>query len=150
MTKSHMSKLVVIAIATAAAGALSMTLPATAAAGGSPDMTGKTFSQAKAALTQAGYTAVSQITIGDRTASGDCKVIRQEDLPSAITGWSASNISSNGVFIGGDQPTLYPGPGFGDIPASGRVLLTLSCYSANDASASHPTGSGDITTKPSQ
>jgi hypothetical protein len=77
-------------------------------------------------------------------------VIGQWDLPSGITGWSTSNTTNDGVFIGGDQPTLYPGPGFGDIPTTGQVILTLACYGAKDASPARPTGSGDINTKKPQ
>jgi hypothetical protein len=52
------------------------------------------------------------------------------------------------IFVGGDQPTLYPGPGFGNIPTAGQVMLTLSCYQASDVSQTQVTGSGSITTKP--
>jgi hypothetical protein len=118
-------------------------------AAASPDMSGKTYSQAQSELVQMGYTAIAQVVIGDKTAQGDCKVIRQQDLPSAISGWSTSQLSTNGVFVGGDQPTLYPikVPG---IPTPGRVMLTLACYRAKDASAAHLTGSGDVNTKKPQ
>jgi hypothetical protein len=65
-------------------------------------------------------------------------------FPSA---WSTSQ-TVNGDFIGGDQPTLYPGPGFGDIPVPGRVMLTLSCYRASGGpDMSVATGKGDINSK---
>jgi hypothetical protein len=126
-----------------------MTLSSTGVAGAAPDMSGKTFSEAQAALKQAGYTAVVSTSVGDKTAQGDCKVIRSQSPPTGITGWSASAIAANGTFIGGDQPTLYPIT-LPNVPASGLVLLTLSCYAASDVAAGQATGTGDITTKPSQ
>jgi PASTA domain-containing protein len=148
MNRSHVKVLVVTATAAAEACATLLT-SAVAAAAPSPDMTGKTFSDAQTALKQAGFTAVVANTFGDKLAQGDCKVIAQRDVPSGLTGWSTSN-TTNGIFTGGDQPTLYPGPGFGDIPATGRVMLTLACYGAKDPGPSRPTGSGDINTKKSQ
>ena len=148
MSKFHAHKAALVAVAAATAGTASAVLCTAGVAGASssPDVTGKTFSQAQAALKTSGYTAVVQAVVGDKTAQGDCKVIHQVDVPSAITGWSTSNLSTNGVFVGADQPTLYPIT-LPYIPASGRVMLTLSCYGASDANPSHPTGSGDITTK---
>jgi hypothetical protein len=129
---------VAIAVVTGT-GASSLALWSAAVAGASPDMTGKSYSDAKTALSQAGFTAVASVVVGDKTgAQSSCKVVHQQDFP--ITA----------IFVGGDQPTLYPGPGFGNIPTAGQVLLTLSCYQASDVSQSQPTGSGDITTKPTQ
>ena len=79
---------------------------------------------------------MASVAVGDETARSNCTVVHQQDFP--ITA----------IFVGGDQPTLYPGPGFGNIPTSGQVLLTLSRYQASDVSLSQATGSGDITTKP--
>jgi hypothetical protein len=149
MNRSHVKVLVATAAAAGEAWAMLLT-SAVASAASSPDVTGKTFSDAQTALKQAGFTAVVANTFGDKLAQGDCKVIGQRDLPTGLTGWSASNTTNDGIFIGGDQPTLYPGPGFGDIPATGRVMLTLACYGAKDAGPSRPTGSGDINTKKSQ
>jgi hypothetical protein len=137
-----------IVLAAAAAGAAAMPLFASAA-GASPDMTGKTFSEAQAALKMSGYTAVANAAIGDKTAQSDCKVIRQQDMNSGISGWSTSQTSANAQFVGGDQPTLYPIT-LPNVPTTGQVLLTLACYHASDAATGHPTGTGSITTKPSQ
>jgi hypothetical protein len=145
MNKSYVKKLTVIGAA-AAAGAGLMTLLDTGVAGASPDVSGKTFSEAQAALKRYGYTAAAMTAVGDKTAQSDCKVVRQQDINTPTPGWPTSQLV-NGVFVGGDQPTLYPGPGFGDIPTTGQVLLTLDCYPAGDAGLSHPTGSGDINTK---
>ena len=85
-------------------------------------------------------------TFGDKLAQGDLQSDRPAGCTSGLTGWSTSN-TTNGIFTGGDQPTLYPGPGFGDIPTTGQVMLTLACYGAKDAGPARPTGSGDINTK---
>jgi hypothetical protein len=140
MRKSTLNKVVILAAAAVAAGSLSITLFSTGVAGASPDMTGKTFSQAQAALSQAGYTAVASIAIGDKQSQANCKVVRQQDL------------STSAVFVGGDQPTLYPirtPAGTMSIPTAGQVLLTLACYGAGNVGQGQATGSGDITTKPS-
>ena len=47
------------------------------------------------------------------------------------------------------QPTLYPIT-LPNVPASGRVLLTLACYGGSNIAAGQATGNGDITGKPSQ
>ena len=80
MKKSHVKVLVAAAAAGGVACATLLT-SAVAAAAPSPDMTGKTFSDAQTALTQAGFTAVVANTFGDKLAQGDCKVIAQRDVP---------------------------------------------------------------------
>jgi hypothetical protein len=147
MKKPHLQKLVVVAAAAAGAGLTWMTLFSTGVAGASPDMTGKTFSEASAALKMAGYTPIVSIAIGDKTAQGDCKVVRQQDIPAAIS-WVSSQTSSNGVFIGGDQATLYPVQ-LPNVPVAGRVWLTLACYGGPGVTGGQATGSGSISTKPS-
>ena len=136
MEKSKLRRSAAIAVGTSACASV-LALSSAAVAGASPDMTGKSYSDAKTALSQAGFSAVASVVVGDKTSQSSCKVVRQQDFP--ITA----------IFVGGDQPTLYPGPGFGNIPTSGQVLLTLSCYNASDINQSQLTGSGSITTKPS-
>jgi hypothetical protein len=136
MEKSKLRRVAAFAVVTGTG--VSLALWSAAVAGASPDMTGKSYSDAKTALGQAGFTAVASVVVGDKTAQSSCKVVHQQDLP--ITA----------IFVGGDQPTLYAGPGFGNIPTAGQVMLTLSCYQASDVSQTQPTGSGDITTKPTQ
>ena len=72
-----MTKLIVFAAG--AVGAIAMSLTLISAAIGSPDTSGQTFAEAKAALTAAGYTVVVSTTVGDKLAQGDCTVIRQQD-----------------------------------------------------------------------
>ncbi|HXA91054.1 MAG TPA: hypothetical protein VNW96_21335 [Mycobacterium sp.] len=134
MEKSKLRRVAAFAVVTGTG--VSLALWSAAVAGASPDMTGKSYSDAKTALGQAGFTAVASVVVGDKTAQSSCKVVHQQDLP--ITA----------IFVGGDQPTLYAGPGFGNIPTAGQVMLTLSCYQASDVSQTQATGSGDITTKP--
>jgi len=135
MEKPKLRRFAAVAVG-AGACASSLALWSAAVAGASPDMTGKSYSDAKSALGQAGFTAVASVAVGDKTPQSSCKVVHQQDFP----------ISA--IFVSGDQPTLYPGPGFGNIPTSGQVLLTLSCYQATDVNQSQVTGSGSITTKP--
>ena len=134
MSRSYLGSVVAVAVAICAGASLGLWSAPTAAAT-SPDVTGKTYSDAQAALKSAGFTAVIATTVGDKTPQSSCKVVRQQDFP--ITA----------VFVGGDQPTLYP-VNLPQIPTSNQVLLTLVCYPASDASQSQPTGTGDITTKP--
>jgi hypothetical protein len=142
--KPHVKNLIVGAAAVAAAGASSMTLFSTGVAGAAPDMTGKTFSEAQAALSQNGYTAVAQVAIGDKVPQSNCIVMRQQPLSGGFPAWDTQQ-TVNGVFVGGDAPTLYPNnPTL--YPSSTQVLLTLSCYAVGDATQGSPTGSGDITT----
>jgi hypothetical protein len=115
-------------------------------AAASPDMTGKTYSDAQSALKQAGFTAVLSVAVGDKLAQGDCKVIHQHDMTPGIASWITSNTVNN-VFVGGDQPTNFTGPGYGNQPTAGRVMLTLSCYGAKDSASGLATGTGDINTK---
>jgi beta-lactam-binding protein with PASTA domain len=68
-----------IVFAAGAVGAIAMSLTLISAASGSPDTSGQTFAEAKAALTAAGYTVVVSTTVGDKLAQGDCTVIRQQD-----------------------------------------------------------------------
>jgi hypothetical protein len=116
------------------------------AAATTPNIVGKSYSDAKAVLSMAGLTPVTAGVIGDKTAQSDCKVIAQHDAQPGLQGWATAD-TTNGVFIGGDQPTLYAGPGFGNIPTAGRVFLTLACYAASDAAPGQATGTGDINTK---
>ena len=134
MKKSYAQKLIVLGVAGVTAGMASLTLSSTGVAGASPDMSGKTFSEAQAALGAMGYTAVAATVIGDKASQGNCKVVRQQDFP------------TSNVFVGGDQPTLYPVK-LPNVPTAGQVLLTLSCYNAKDAAPGQATGSGDINTK---
>jgi hypothetical protein len=145
--KPDITKPTLCVVAAAVAAAAAALLTAGVAAAASPDVSGKTFSQAQAALKQAGYTAVVATAFGDKTAKGNCKVIGQHDLAGGPPASWVTSATVTGVFVGGDQPTLYPGPGFGDMPTTGRVMLTLACYSAGDAGAAHPTGTGDVNTK---
>ena len=134
VTRPNRGGVVAVAVAILAGASFGLWSAPTSAA--SPDVTGKTYSDAQSALKMAGFTAVIATTVGDKTPQSSCKVVHQQDFP----------ISA--IFVGGDQPTLYPGPGFGNIPTSGQVLLTLSCYQATDVNQSQVTGSGSITTKP--
>jgi hypothetical protein len=146
MTKSYGKRLV--AVAAVAGGATSIALFASGVAAASPDMTGKTFSQAQTALSQAGLTAVAASYIGDKTAQADCTVVSQRDVAGGFPDWATSN-TVNGVFIG-RSPTQFTGGGFGNNPTQGQVLLTLACYPVGDATAGRATGSGDITTTKAQ
>jgi hypothetical protein len=143
MKKSPMRTLIVLAVA-AGASATALSCPGVAAA--SPDQTGKAWSDAQTSLKYAGYAPVATSIIGDRGPTSSCKVIRQQDWIPGNNNWIISN-TVNGVFVGNDQPTLYPGstPYF---PTAGTVFVTLACYGAKDVAAGTVTGSGDITTKP--
>jgi hypothetical protein len=132
-------------VVTAAATGAALLTPGVAEAT-TPNIVGKTYSDAKAVLSMAGLTPITAGVIGDKTAQSDCRVIAQRDAQPGLQGWNTAD-TINGVFVGGDQPTLYAGPGFGDIPTSGRVFLTLACYGSPDASPARPTGTGDINTK---
>ena len=134
-----------LVVTVAAAGATLLT-HGVAQATKTPNIVGKTYSDAQSALKMAGLTPVVAGVIGDKTAQSACKVVAQHDAMAGLQGWITSQ-TVNGVFTGGDQPTLYAGPGFGDIPTSGRVFVTLACYPASDAGPAKPTGSGDINTK---
>ncbi len=136
MNKSYVQKFVVLGVAGAAAGLASLTLTSTGVAGAQPSVTGKTYSEAQATLSATGYTAVVASVIGDKTAQSNCMVVRQQDFP------------TTNVFIGGDQPTLYPVK-LPNVPTSGQVFLTLACYNSKDVAAGQATGSGDINSKPS-
>ena len=136
MSRSYLGSVVAVAVAICAGASLGLWSAPTAAAT-SPDVTGKTYSDAQAALKSAGFTAVIATTVGDKTPQSSCKVVRQQDFP--ITA----------VFVGGDQPTLYPIT-LPNVPTSNQVMLTLVCYQASDAKQSQATGTGDITTKPTQ
>jgi hypothetical protein len=116
----------------------------------SPDMTGESYSDASAALKGAGFTPIVQSVVGDKTAQGDCTVIRQKDVTPGLAAWVTSN-TVNGVFVGGDQPTNFSGPGYGNEPSAGRVMLTLACYPGPKVAPGLATGTGDINAaKPSK
>ena len=134
MEKPKLRRFAAVAVG-AGACASSLALWSAAVAGASPDMTGKSYSDAKSALGQAGFTAVASVAVGDKTPQSSCKVVHQQDFPIAA------------VFVGGDQPTLYPVT-LPNVPTSNQVMLTLVCYPASDASQSRATGKGDITKKP--
>jgi hypothetical protein len=133
-----------LVVTVAAAGATLLTHGVAEAT--TPNIVGKTYSDAKAVLSMAGFTPVTANVIGDKTAQSSCRVIAQRDAQPGLQGWNTSQ-TVNGVFVGGDQPTLYAGPGFGNMPVAGRVFLTLACYAASDAGPGSPTGSGDVNTK---
>jgi hypothetical protein len=101
-------KLIVSAAAGFAGIAVWMVLASTGVASASPDVSGKTFSEAQSVLSGVGLTAVSTTAIGDKQAQGDCTVVRQQDVPSVA--W---------------QPPGWPAAGG---PPTKQVLLTLQCY----------------------
>jgi hypothetical protein len=101
-------RLIVPAAAGFAGIAVWMVLASTGVASASPDVSGKTFSEAQAVLSGVGLTGVTVASIGDKQAQGDCTVVRQQDVPGvawAPSGWPAA----------GSPPTK-------------QVLLTLQCY----------------------
>jgi len=143
MKKSSVRTLIVLAVG---AGTSAMAVSSAGVAAASPDQTGKAWSDAQTSLKYAGFAPLAATIIGDKTPTASCKVIRQQDWIGANNNWTISN-TVNGVFVGNDQPTLYPGS-TPYIPTAGTVFVTLSCYGAKDAAAGTVTGSGDITTKP--
>jgi hypothetical protein len=147
VTNSQLRTHIVHCAAAAGAGAASMIWLATGVAAASPDLSGKTFAQAQASLKLAGYTALVGSVIGDKTAQSDCTVIGQQDLTGGFPSSWLTSETTNGVFLGGDRPMLYTSPGFGNVPTTGQVILTLACYRVGDAGPARPTGSGDINTK---
>jgi hypothetical protein len=65
-----------------------------AQAASSPSVVGQKYSDARSALSGAGFTVVVSSTVGDQTAWPDCIVTRQQDqsvAPPENTGASASN-----------------------------------------------------------
>jgi hypothetical protein len=80
------------AVASAAiAGVIVAAVPAHAAS--SPTVVGKKYSDAKGALSSAGYSVVVSVTVGDQLARDDCTVTRQQDRtvpPPENTGASAT------------------------------------------------------------
>jgi hypothetical protein len=99
-----MKKLIVIGASAFAATAASLAV--ISQAGAAPDQTGETFANAKAALTQAGYSVVVSSSAGDQLSRDDCIVVRQETT-------AASGFAGGG----------WPGAGKGN-----RVLLSLDCH----------------------
>ena len=76
----RLNRLIVLA---AAAGVAMSTLSAGAAgAQGAPDVTGKKYSDATAALKNAGFTAKLGAIVGDQMSQDDCLVSSQEVVPS--------------------------------------------------------------------
>ena len=101
-----MTKIKILA-AVVAAIALSVMLPSNAlAAKAAPDVSGKKFSEAQAALKTAGFTAVVFSSIGDKLAQGDCIVVHPESAQQRSTPYEVS-------------------PPFG--LSNTRVLLSLNC-----------------------
>ena len=117
------------------------------AAAASPDVTGKTYADAKAALAKAGLTPVLSTVFGGKLSHDDCKVINQHDQPAGSNASWPASATANGIFVGGSGgASQYNGTTvFGPSGAS-KVLLALSCYGAKDAGPGQVTGSGDINT----
>jgi hypothetical protein len=101
----NVKKLVVVGAGALAAGAASLTLMSTGVAGAAPDVSGQTFSEAQAALKEAGYTAVVSTAVGDTVAQGDCTVVRESTTRAS-------------AFVGGDVTAPASTP---------KVLLSLDC-----------------------
>jgi hypothetical protein len=82
-----------VAIASAAIATVAVAAgPAQAAS--SPSVVGQKYSDAKGALSTAGYTVIVSNTFGDQTNRDDCIVVRQQDRsvpPPENTGASATN-----------------------------------------------------------
>ena len=78
----------------AAIAALAIAGTGVAQAASSPSVVGQKYSDARSALSGAGFTVVVSSTVGDQTAWPDCIVTRQQDQsvpPPENTGASASN-----------------------------------------------------------
>jgi hypothetical protein len=106
-------------VLSAAVGAAMTVLGAgVAGAQGSPDVSGKTFSDASTTLQNAGYTAKVATTVGSQLTQGDCVVTSQVDTPAS---------------------TSYGPSQFKTAKAAGAktVLLSLNC-NATLASATDP------------
>jgi hypothetical protein len=144
--KKSLRKLIVLGAAAAAAGTAAMTLASAGVAGASPSVSGKTLSEAQAVLKTSGWSTIATVAIGDKQPQGNCTVIGQQDMPAGIAGWSTSDLV-NGVFVGGDQPTLYP-INLPNVPTAQVTKLTLACYGGSGIAAGAPTGAGDINAKP--
>lgn len=100
---SDVKNLIVIGISALAAIAASLILISQADA--TPDQSGQTFAEAKAALAQAGFTAVVATSIGDQLPQDQCTVVRQETTTAP-------------AFAGG---------GWAGADTTPRVLLSLNC-----------------------
>jgi hypothetical protein len=114
------NKLIVVGAGVLAAGAATLTLMSTGVAGAAPDVSGQTFSEAQAALKEAGYTAVVSTAVGDAVSQGDCTVVRQ-------------NTTTASSFVGGD----WTGQGS---TASSKVMLSLDCSTPPKAASSSGSG----------
>jgi PASTA domain len=95
-----------IVLAAAAGAAMSLLSAGKAGAQGAPDVTGKKYSEATAALKNAGFTAQLAAKVGDQLSQGDCLVSSQAVLAST---------SSFG-------PSQFKGGGGNNI-----VMLSLNC-----------------------
>lgn len=98
-----MKKLVVLGAGAVAAAAASLTLISQADA--TPDQSGQTYAEAKAALTQAGYSVEVSSSFGDKLPQDECKVVRQQATAAA-------------PFTGG---------GWAGAANKPRILLSLDC-----------------------
>jgi hypothetical protein len=95
-------KLIVLGAGALAASAATLTLMSTGVAGAAPDESGKTYSEAQAALKAAGYTAVVSSAVGDAVAQGDCTVTRQQTTmgsPFAGGGWRGAGGGGKKVLL---------------------------------------------------
>jgi hypothetical protein len=87
MPRGPLIKLIILAVAAGAA----MTVFGSGVAGGSPSVSGKTFSEASATLQQAGYTVKVSTVVGDRLSQSDCVVTGQSDSATSAFGPSQFN-----------------------------------------------------------
>jgi beta-lactam-binding protein with PASTA domain len=70
------TKILVVAAAAFAAIAATAILISNGRARATPVVSGRTFSEAQAALREAGYTAVASTSVGDQLPQSDCIVVR--------------------------------------------------------------------------
>jgi hypothetical protein len=106
-----------------------------------------------------GFHAAKQLSFSSHSATSQQSIDGRRRViggsaDTGLTGHVGQNLlSAGGVEAGrlygggGHGYRRQPGPGFGNQPTVGRVMLTLACYSAGDAGTAHPTGTGDINTK---
>jgi beta-lactam-binding protein with PASTA domain len=102
-------KLTNVIAALVAAIATSVLLAGNSAAASAPDVSGKKFSEAEAALSTAGFKAVVGSTVGDKLARSDCLVVSQRAIPANSAPYEVSSP-----------------PGFDNT----RVALSLNCSAA--------------------
>ncbi|MDT5133127.1 MAG: hypothetical protein QOE41_2438 [Mycobacterium sp.] len=93
-----------------------MTSLSTGTANASPDVSGKSFSEASSALANAGYTVVVGSTVGDKLAQSDCLVTSQQDLvPSSFGRKQYRSVRTNTVVL---SLNCYPRPASAPEPGS--------------------------------